>query len=125
MSLVPEVERKIIGRWISVRASRSAGLLFKSNPYGMLPPSSPTSSGLVSFAASGTAASSDGTGKHLRPRATAVTAVVVALMTSTATIAQPFRYDTRLSGKQSITTVFRIISSYLLVSDAGRAGRRL
>jgi len=32
-------------------------------------------------------ASSDGMRKHLRPRATAVTAVVVALMTSTATIA--------------------------------------
>jgi glycerol kinase len=43
--------------------------------------------GLVSCVASKSAASIDGTGKHLRPRATPVTTVVVALMTSTATIA--------------------------------------
>src|SRR6266567_2037157 len=32
MSFVPEVERRSIGRWVSVLDSRSAGLLFKSKP---------------------------------------------------------------------------------------------
>src|SRR6266540_2356857 len=77
MSFVPDVERRIIGLETSVRAASAAGLFVRSKPYGMLPPSSPTSSGLSSRAARGSAASSEGTGKQRRPRATAVVAVVV------------------------------------------------
>src|SRR5215469_10606956 len=71
----------------------------------MFPPSSPTNSGLCSLAARGTAASRDGVGKHSQPRETAVTAVVVARMTSTATIACPSTYFCARSARQSIITV--------------------
>ena len=81
-----EVESRSIGRSTSGRGAICAGLLVRWKPYGALPPSSPTSSGLSSRAASGTAVSSDGTGKQRRPEVTALTAVVVARMTSTATI---------------------------------------
>jgi hypothetical protein len=85
-SLVPEVERRIIGRETSDRSTKLAGLFVKSKPYGMFPPSSPTRSGSLSRAARGTAASREGVGMHLRFRATPVTAVVVARITSTPTV---------------------------------------
>ena len=76
-----------MGRETSERRSSSAGLLFMCHPYGMFPPSSPTRSGFVSRAARGRAASMEGTGKQRRPDVTAVIAVVIDRMTSTATTA--------------------------------------
>jgi hypothetical protein len=58
------------------------------------------------------AASVVGAGKQRRPVATAVVAVVVARITSTATIAHPRRYRFTLSGKQSMMTDLGICAAY-------------
>jgi hypothetical protein len=58
---------------------------------GMVPPLSPANRGSLIFPATARAASTVGTGKHRRPAAEAVIAVVVARMTSTTTTAQPGR----------------------------------
>src|SRR5690348_2794209 len=122
ISLEPEVESSTIGRSISSRSSISAGLLFKWKPKGILPPNSPTSNGFESSSASATAASRVGTGKHFRPRATAVATTVVALITSTAMIASSSWWDSTLSGKQSITTAFTSAGAISLYSSSCGAG---
>src|SRR5262249_51884967 len=87
ISLVPEEDSKTTGRWRSDRRASCAGLLFKSKPSGCNPPTSPTSRQSGYSRRIWKAASTEVTGKHLRPATTAVTAVVEARITSTATTA--------------------------------------
>src|SRR5258708_21408934 len=101
---------------MSVLASKSAGLLFMSKPYGILPPSSPTRRGLGNLAASGTAASSVGAGKHLRPRATPVMAGPVSPIADTPTKPQPFLYFFGFSAENLITTPSPLSNSHLPTS---------
>jgi hypothetical protein len=93
------------GRSVSERASSSTGLLFKSNPRGIVPPCSPANNALPRRRDRSNAASIVGTIKHRRPAATAVIAVVVARTTSIATAAYSRGYRETLSGKQSIRTL--------------------
>src|SRR5215469_8920097 len=99
MTLVPEEETRTKGRCVSLRAAIAAGLLSISKPGGIFPPDSPARRGLSNCSASSRAAVIVGTGKHRHPAAAAVIAVVVARITSTATIAQPSLYLLTLSGE--------------------------
>gem|GEM_PF-1564087 len=93
------------GRSRSVRASNSTGLLFKSNPGGMMPPCSPANNAFSSWQERSKARSIVGAIKHRRPAATAVIAVVVARTTSIVTIACSGPYCGVPFAKQSIRTV--------------------
>src|SRR5450755_749728 len=91
----------------------------------MLPPSSPTSSGLWSRPASGTASSMEATGKHRRPAWTAVTAVVVARITSIPTTVQSSSPSLKL-GKRAIATVrLALIDSFSPPSVGTELGKRV
>ena len=86
-SCVPDEDTSTIGRCTSFLAVICTGLFVMSNPYGMLPPSSPTRRGSFRVAAITEASSVVFAGKTRLPMLTAVVATVVARITSTTTMA--------------------------------------
>src|SRR4051794_31153714 len=104
ISLVPVEERST--RVSLKQPLRAAGLLFRSKPNGISPPTSPTRRALPKVTAFRCAACRLGTGKQRHPLAAAVINEVVARITSTHTMAWSSTYFSALSGKQSIFTLF-------------------
>src|SRR5438067_1741988 len=105
MTRVPSLDSSTSGRSMSVRAAMAAGLFGRSKSSGTTPRTSPPSTASSMTERYHRAWSMSTTGRHCRPRAAAVTAVVDARSTSTATMASAYPYRSIASGKQSMTTV--------------------
>src|SRR5438093_832994 len=112
-----------MGRSTSVRRASAAGLFPISKPSGVLPPTSPAKSGRSRRAARASDAATVGSGKHRRPSATAVTAVVIARTTSTATMAYPLANRASVSRKHATATVPLVCATALPPLSSPRWGR--